>query len=251
MIDEESNKRLFNHIIQLYVLPEIDRRKELGIFSESFILDKAQIIFYGDRRPIVRLNEETKILAHAKLKDGIKKDRGEMVSHKEIERIENLRLLDEEEPKCAHISLVKFGEDWLVSWDARYNKELARKHFETAKQFCISAQNAYDKNLFAPFVDNLFSCIELLAKSELLLISNKQFVQKTTHDGIQIKYNEFVNIGNAKKDFKNSLNKLRNLRDSARYLKSDLKLFPSDAQRYLSISKEMLDYVENRLKITF
>lgn len=245
MLDKEGQQRTFNQFMELFVLPEITRRKESGRLPEKFVLNAAQIIFYGDgRRPTVRLNEETKIVAKIKLKNGVKKDKGEAVLRNEIERLENLRLIDEEEPEYAHASMVKFGNHWLLGFDFRYNKRLAREHFKTAKQFYESAKNAHQNKLMTPFVDNLFSCIELLAKSELLLMPDEKFKEKATHKAIQIKYNKFVEIGNANLDFKTALNKLSGLRNSARYLKSNFRLSQAEAQEYLSIAREMIDYLE-------
>lgn len=219
MLDEKGQQRTFNQFMELFVLPEITRRKQSRRLTEKFELSAAQVLFYSDgRRPVVRLNEETKIIAEVKLKKGIKKDKGEAILQNEIERLEGLRLIDEEEPEYAHVSMVRFKDHWLLGFDFRYNKKLAREHFKTAKEFYDLAQNAYQKKLEAPFIDNLFSCIELLARAELLLIPDEKFKKKATHKAIQIKYNKFVEIGNAKLDFKTALNKLSGLRNSASYL---------------------------------
>lgn len=248
MLDKEGQQRTFNQFMELFVLPEITRRKEAGVLPDKFVLNAAQVIFYDDgRRPLVRLNEDAKILAKIKLKNGVNKEKGEDVFQNEIEKLETLRLMDEEESKYAHISIIRFKNHWILGFDFRYNKKLARDHFKTAAQFYSSAQNAYQNNLMVPFIDNLFSAIELLAKSELLLMPDEEFKKKTTHKGIQIKYSKFVDIGNAKLDYKKSLNKLSGLRTSARYLKSDFQLSETEAQEYLEVVKEMLDYLEFKL----
>lgn len=250
MLDTEGQKRVFNNFIELFVLPEITRRKKNGNLSDKFVLYSAQVIFYGDNRgDIVRLNKEVKLLAQVKLKDGIKKDKGDFVSlHDEIEELKNFRLVEEEEPECAHISMLKIKDHWLLTFDCRYNKGLAREHFKVAKQFYECAQYALQNKMISPFIDNLFSCVELLAKSELLLVPDEKFLKKTSHKNIQMKYNSFVDIGNAQLNFKTALNKLSGLRSSARYLKSIFQLSEIEAQKYLSIAREMFDYLESRLE---
>jgi uncharacterized protein (UPF0332 family) len=249
MTDKEGFQRTFNHMMELYVNLEVTQRKNRGVLPDKFVLHAAQILFKDDGgRPLVRLNEETKIIAKAKLKSGIKKDEGEFIDlNNEIEKINSLTLMDDEESKYAHITTFRFGDRWLLGFDFRYNKGLARTHFEVAKQFFEVANISYEKELTRPFIDNLFSCVELLAKCELLLMPNKKFKEKASHGGIQMKYNQFVNIGNAKSNFKTALNKLSSLRDSARYLRSNLRLSETESEKYLLIAKEMFDWVESRL----
>jgi len=249
MLEQEAQQRLFDQFMQLFVLPEIERRKNDNLLPKNFVLKSAQVIFSGDdTKPVVRLNEEARILASVKLKDGIKINKGDIVRQNQIEDIQILGLPDDEEGKYAHISMAKVGDHWFLAFDFRYNKELARACFDTAKQFFDSAQEAFKQKRPAPFIDNLFSSIELLAKAELLLIPDPKFKKKATHKGIQLKYGKYVDIGNAKPEFKATLNKLAKLRDSARYLKSDFKLSDEEGQKYLAIASDMISYLEERIR---
>ncbi len=246
MLEKEAQQRTFSEVMGLFVLPEVTRRKEAGALPEKFRLNAAQILFYSDgRRPAVRLNEEVKIIATVKFKNISKKQKGEAVFWNEIDKVENLRLMDEEEKEYGHVSMLRLNGNWLGAFDFRYNKGLAREHFKVAKEFYRAAKNAHKNRWLAPFVDNLFSCIELLAKSELLLLSEVK--KKTTHAAIQIKYNRFINYGNEKSNFKAALNKLSALRHSARYLSSSFSLLDSEAREHLNTAKEMLDYLKARL----
>lgn len=71
---------------------------------------------------------------------------------------------------------------------------------------------------------------------------------KSTHRCIQLKYNKYVDIGNAKPEFKTTLNKLAGLRDSARYLKADFKLSDGEGKQYLDVASEMIAYIEAQFK---
>jgi hypothetical protein len=249
MLDNEGQQRSFDQFMNLFVLPEIERRKKDCLLRSNFVLKSAQVIFSGDgTRPVVRLNEETKIMAKVKPKSGIKINKGDILSWNQIEDIQMIRLPDEEEGKFAHISMIRVGGNWLFTFDFRYNKESARTCFETAKQFFDSAREAFERKNLAPFIDNLFSSIELLAKAELLLMPDPKFKQKATHKGIQLKYGKYVDIGNAKPEFKTTLNKLAGLRNSARYLQSGFNLSDKEGQGYLAIASDMISYVEGKLK---
>ena len=137
--------------------------------------------------------------------------------------------------------------EWILAFDFRYNKDLAREHLRAAKEFYETAKLALSQDSIRPFIDNLFSAIELLAKSELLLMPDKDFYEKATHKGIQCRYNQHVNLGNAKVEYKSALNKLASLRNLARYLKSELRLGPNDEQEFLKTAMDMIDYIENRI----
>lgn len=249
MLDKEGQQRSLNQFMQLFILPEIDRRKRDGKLPTNFTLTQAQVIFAGDgSRPVIRLNEEAKIKAKVKLKEGVKCNKGDLVKLSDIDHIAMIRLPDDEEEKYAHLSMIMINGEILFTFDFRYNKGEARNCFNVAKQFFNSAKDAVEKNMPAPFIDNLFSCVELLAKSELLLMPDPKFKRKSTHRNIQLKYNKYVDIGNAKLQFKTALNKLAGLRDSARYLKSDFKLSDEEKKQYIGIASEMISYIEMQIR---
>jgi len=83
-----------------------------------------------------------------------------------------------------------------------------------------------------------------LVKAELLLMPDPKI---NSHKAIQMKYSHFVNLGNAKIDYKSALNKLSALRDAARYLKSPLEISSEEIQKYINIAEEMEKYVESRI----
>jgi len=60
----------------------------------------------------------------------------------------------------------------------------------------------------APFVDTLFSAAELAARAHLLGIPDREFTRKGTHKSIQIRFNKWANIGNAKPPHRDVLNTL-------------------------------------------
>jgi len=63
-LSQEAGQVLLKQLLDLYVLPEIERRKKEGQLEQNYDLTRAQIIFYGDgRTPVVRLNSE--VLARA------------------------------------------------------------------------------------------------------------------------------------------------------------------------------------------
>ena len=136
---------------------------------------------------------------------------------------------------------------WLLTFDFKYNKDLARKHLSLAIAFFKSAELALNNKLLAPFIDNLYSAAELLAKSELLLHPDKKILKKATHKSIQQKYINYVKIGIVYPRHCTVLNKLSGLRISARYLRSALRIVQRDANNFLKEVKKMIDHLEIKL----
>ena len=65
---EDIAQKLFQQTIDLWIKPEIDKRKTLNYLPKEFILKSAQIIFSLDGGcNKVRLNEEVKAVVKCKI----------------------------------------------------------------------------------------------------------------------------------------------------------------------------------------
>lgn len=51
MLDKEGQEEIFKQFMEIWILPEIDRRKEYGTLPDNFILSKSQVL--GAKYPIV------------------------------------------------------------------------------------------------------------------------------------------------------------------------------------------------------
>ncbi len=249
-LPEQFGENLLNHTLELFVQPEIKRRKEANTLSEPFVLKRAQIIFYSDgkRKNEVRLNSEVKAIVDMKLKSGISKKKGEPIYENEVEGIKELRLTNEDDPDCGHITLIQISSKWLISFDLRYNKALAKKHVNSAKQFHELAQFAFNKEYFASCLDCLFSAAELSSRAVLLLEHDPKFRKRTSHGDISYRYNSFANLGNVDPIFRETLNKLSSFRARARYF-ADVPIMPEEIKSYLENVNSMIVDAENRLEL--
>ena len=53
--------------LDIFILPEIGRRKEAGKLEDSFNLRGAQVIFFADgKKPEIRINSEIRAIASVK-----------------------------------------------------------------------------------------------------------------------------------------------------------------------------------------
>jgi hypothetical protein len=192
MLDEEGGRNFFHQVMNLWIAPEIERRKEKGILSTNFAIDKIQILISPEERPaVVRLNNEIKAELTCRLKPGIHKQViGEPVYWKEICDIFDIKLTEEDDPDVVHITMVLFRKGWKVRFDLRNNKRKARELYDSAREFLNSAKRALDNGSMRVFSDNLFSAAELFVTSQLFVMSEYEYVKKPTHAWTQKKYND-------------------------------------------------------------
>lgn len=244
-MNEEIGKKVFQQVMDIWINPEIERRKKLGKIDNSFILFKAQIVFSLDNgKNYVRLNNEVKAIAKCKVNKN--KNKGEMVYEKDVDNIEKIELTDTD-INCAHITLLLFKNNWIISFDSRYNKERAKEHIEASKEFYESAVDNLNKNRLRPFFEDAFACAELSAKSILLQFPDKKILHGRNHKNRIFKFENWAKLGNVKIEFSTTLSKLDSLRDSARYLHSnDFK--NENPKEIISLLKEMINFAEKSIE---
>ena len=110
--DSKLYENLLKQAMQLWINPEIERKKKEGLLGKDFQLSCAQIIFYLGHIPTIRLNNEVKVTIKAKINRSIKK--GEIFYERDIEEIQNMELLDEGKD-FGHLTFVRFKNYWIES----------------------------------------------------------------------------------------------------------------------------------------
>ena len=244
---QEAMDRAFQHLHETFVIPEISARKAKGSLPDPFVLVAAQVIMYPDRRPYeVRLNSEVRAVASPIFKPGVApKELNEVVLMDEIEGFHWLELTDAEDPNCGHATFIRVGPgrgDWFWSFDFRYNRGHARRHYEGAKQFLSCAEVALQKGHLFAFVDNLFSCVELTAKIKVLSHADPKFVEHTNHKAIWTRFSAFAHpdLGNVPSEQREAFKTLSNMRSDARY-DQQVALTKEQAAQLFQIVSKMLD----------
>lgn len=244
-MEEEIKQKVFQQAIDMFVVPEIERRKKIGKISEKFILEKAQVIFsLKSGRNYVRLNNEVKAIIKCKINKSIKK--GETLYERDVDQIESVNLR-EKDSNYGHITLLLFKGHWIVSFDFRYNKKISQEHIEASKEFFESAKENLKKRRLRPFFENAFASAELSAKSILLSIPNKEILKGKNHRNRISAFKNWADLGNVKMEFSTTLSRLNSLRDSARYLASnDFK--KEETNKILLTIEEMIKFAEDSIK---
>lgn len=242
--DDETKQRIFQQVIDIWVNPEIEKRKKDGKIKGEIQITKIQIIFSLNNGNEIRLNDEVKAIVTGKATRDIKK--GEAIYENDINQIENIQLT-EGDANCGHITLLLFKNNWIIGFDARYNKEIVKEHIIASKEFYESARENLEKDRLRPFYENSFAVAELSAKGILLTLPDKKILEGKNHKDRLEKFKNWAELGNVEMEFNTTLSKLNNLRSSARYLSSeDYK--NEDAEEILKTIEEMIKFTEENIK---
>jgi len=240
--DPEVANRAFQQVMDLFILPEVERRQEIGDLPKPLVIQKVQLVFFpDDRKTMVRFNDEVDALAKVKLKEGISKEKGDPVYSHEIEGLKEIELTEDDDPDCAHVIIFHIGEKWLLHFDFRYNKDLSSRYIERASEFIKGAEFYYTQNHMAPFADNLYSAIELLAQAILMLFRDRVVTESKSHGPLKNRFNHYVYLGNLKPEYAQAFNSLATQRSKGRYLRGEIRITQEDAATLLEYVKGMRD----------
>jgi len=222
----------------LWINPEIERRRKAGRLARNFGLHAAQVIMNVDAdAPDVRLNEEVRAVLKVRANRRIEK--GEALTAADFNDIEGIELTDVD-PNAGHLTLLLHKGFWHLEFDFRYNAARISEHVKAAEEFLGGASHALGQRDLRVFVDNLFSAVELAAKGLLLMQPDKSVLVARRHQAISAKYNLWSKLGNTERRFADLLNRLPDLRSSARYVRGDLGLTTDEATVMLAVAEDML-----------
>ncbi|MDI6772030.1 MAG: HEPN domain-containing protein [bacterium] len=237
--DDEMARRVVDQMMDLFVRPEIDRRKATGRISDDFELRAAQVVLNVDASPQVRLNDEVRIAAKYRAAGPMKKGEKFPIDPKRIVRL----VLTDEDPNAAHITLLGLPAGgwvhWVLEFDFHYNATRTRAHAEAAREFLDTARDALDKGHLRTLVENLYGATELMAKGILLSIPDKVFMTTGSHRLIAARFDKWGDMGNVDKKYAKLLTRLWGYRGQARYLRGNFKLTAEKAREMLATAEEM------------
>jgi uncharacterized protein (UPF0332 family) len=240
---KEFNDNFFKNISELYIDPEIERRKQAGSLSDDFAPYAVQVIMNHDGPIEVRFNSEVSAYVVGTFAKPFSD--GDEVSISDLETITDIELTDRD-PNAGHVTLLIHNESWVGRFDFRYNASRSRDHLSTARQFLDAASVSLAKGHLRPMLDNLFSATELMAKG-VLLLHDESMLSSKKHGRVSTRFNQWGHLGNTDPRFTGLLNKLSSLRSSARYLERELNITTEEAQDMLAVAEVMFKDTEIRV----
>lgn len=241
--DPKMGDSLMQQALNLWIKPEIERRRQSGQIPSNFALTAAQIVMNVDAPLEVRLNQEVKIALMFHATKPIAP--GEAFVFDDNIQIDGIELTNAD-PNAGHVTLFKTGQTWQIKFDFRYNANRCSEVLSLANEFLHAAAVSLRRGNVCAFVDNLYSATELIARAELLLIPDKSILGPKAHAVVHDKYNMWGKLGNTDEAHVKLLNRLSNLRKPARYgPKSRLALKPDEPQSMLKTARKMMKRVSS------
>jgi hypothetical protein len=246
--DQQFATNVIKNITDMFFTPEINRRKERGLLPEDFNLVAAQVIFGPDgSQPLIRLNQE--VAAELKIKAGVD------ITTKDFwassEEVESIQIYEKELANCGHATLIQLRDCAQLWFDFHYNKEICKDNLTTAEQFLQTAKFALKQNLIFAFIDNAFSTIELLAKTNLLLEANHGLRDSINHKAIKTAFN--LRFKNSQTPFeierRQVFNKLSLARAKARYVEGEVRFERIELVEALLTIEKMQEELLKRVKL--
>ena len=179
----------------------------------------------------------------AKLSDKLESpvEAGDPVHSNQLVGIEAFEL-DEEDNDHGHATVISIHDKWFISFNFIYNKRASQEYLSAAKEFLHAAKSSLKEHHLRACVDNLHSASELAAKAYLLGRPDKSIIEAKSHDVVHRKINSERIRENVDDSHIDAFNKLRNLRASARYLRSE---FVAESQEIENMLNEVEEFIEN------
>lgn len=246
-LPDAAGTSVFQQLIDIWIRPEIERRRAAGALAHNFVLHAAQLICSADGEPNkVRLNQEVQAIALVRKKVGVAKEKGDTVYLDEIEGVETIVLPETEDPNCGHATLISFGDRWYVVFDFRYNRGRSVALLSRARQFLAAATQAHATAAWSAFAYNLFTAAELTAKAELLVVPDEKLLRSKKHDAIHSRLNKWAKLGNVDVAHASAFNDLATLRQRAAYSFDEFVMEPEQAVALLGAVAEFVERVAAR-----
>ena len=236
-IAPEFKDRFIDQLFDLWVGPEIERRRAAGELLATFDFWGAQVILNFDGERSVRVNDEINVYIRGGF-DNLAA--GDPVALDELEDVSGLELT-EADPNAGHLTLLRIRSGWIAAFDLRYNAARVAEAAAAAREFMDAAQMSLDGGVLRPVVDNLLSAAELMAKAALIMHDRELFASKpqVRHKMIGLRFKHWAELGNADPDDASLLDALKALRPSARYLDSAFELKSEEACDLLRRTENM------------
>jgi len=241
MFNEEEKKRIFDQIMNIWAIPEIERRKKKGILGDDFEIKRVQVIFTLGKPPEIKFNEKVGITALVKVNRAIIK--GEDVKYSDVDKFE--KFIVDYPSNSAHITLFRLLDKWVVIFDAEYNKkrkEEIKRYIEYSKEFYDSAKSNLENGRLIPFYGHCWDSAELSAVCHSLIIGVKNY-DHTVNVKNFAKLGEqgIVNEGHVK--ILSKLQELNNLQ-----YKSSTDFRNEDHKEFLKVVREMIEEAEKLIR---
>jgi uncharacterized protein (UPF0332 family) len=244
-MDEKLTQRIIDQFLELWINPELGRRREAGSLDGLGPIYIAQVLFHDDKpSPEVLFNDETRV---ARVQaDAIAIDPAATQKHPADAVVLPVRLTDAD-PNAGHVTMVHTAHGWICSFDFTRNVGRSREIYFAAREFYSTAYAALESDHFRSVVENLFHAVELAARG-LLMLHNSQLVAASTHKAVKSAFNNWGRFGNVEKRYTQLLNILDSHRGACTYLKATPTVTRDLLESLVEQTRDLLDLLDERLE---
>lgn len=240
---EQWGQPLFDDVVERFVVPEIERRRDAGTFADDECVYRFQVLFPESGGQEIRLNDEVAGSILAVATRAI--DKGEEVTLEDISGVTEYTP-PPEDAGVPHVTAFLHRDGWSLAFQFGRGGHPDRFEFlRLAQDFLETARQALAASRFSSFVDAAYSAAELFAKAELL--SNRPTVdlvlQSRSHGAVTSNYDAWAKLGNSDLRFAKLLNRLADLRPAARYRQRPFVFDLTRGQELLADLDAMLEHV--------
>jgi len=226
----------FNQAMNLWINPEIIRRKQKGWIKKDFVLKQALIFLTPGKRPKIRFNEQ------AYLKGEIETNRkinpGELVYDKDVKKINKITP-ERLPPNNGWFAIIFLGKHFIIAFNFGYNDRKIKEHIDAAREFYNSAMKNLESKRLRPFFEECWAVAELLSVCNFLRTGFQYDKHRVNIKNMK----NWADLGNIKNEFSETLENLSELRKSARYMNS--KDFEKEnTQKIIDALEEMFEFTE-------
>lgn len=151
----------------------------------------------------------------------------------------------------AHIMLIKFKNKWLGCIDLVFDRLKIKSKMKSAQDYLDSAKHDLENSRWSPFVTNVWRATELAALSLLLFTYQGDFSTRQDHEETKKRFKSMCKWSNMPSKFGSHYDEIYKLYKPASYvqkIKGDFKLNKPQAQKFIMIANEMIDYVNRTLE---
>lgn len=239
---------LFQSIVETWVNPEVERRREEGTWLEGRRVGRFQVQFLDDHETTTRLNEEVQGILTVKATGPIEK--GQAITAADFSEISGYQLPDQH-AHHPHVTGFSHNGMWFFTFQLGRRDPARHEVLAAAREFLAAAHAALEAGRLRVCLDAANSAVELLAKAELLSCAPTiEIAQKAaSHRTLSQAYNVWAGrLGNSDRRFSDALNRLAALRRQARYLTAELDGDEAEAIELIAVLDDMEKHVAHLVK---
>jgi hypothetical protein len=240
---DEFATNVLQSMRDIFWQPEIERRGGLEVTGP---ITRALAVLPRSSSASIRFNEEFELVAHASVNTAVQA--GDPVTVENVDAIERLEPVDID-PDAGWVVYVQLPDGRaFLQFDFRRNRARGTRLLKLAHQYLDVATLALEQELIGPCLDTSHTAAELAVTAMMYLTDDDAMsARRHRHERRLHWLNEFTTLGNAPRDYHQTLVTLTRLRPAARYGDPPLEVRLGDARELHAAVQGLVNHAEDRV----